>query len=70
MNIIIALNLWGDVIVHMVWFFCRSYQQKRPKTVCISNLRLLIQEICFIILSLGLGLKNASQSIPAQRPKL
>ena len=40
-HIVIALNFWGDAVVHMIfWLFCKSNHQRIPKLVPVSNLRL------------------------------
>ena len=42
MNVEVALNLWGDVIVSMVfWFLCKKNHYITPKLVPVSNLKWL-----------------------------
>ena len=42
MHVLIVLNLWSDIVVHMIlWFFCKGNHQRTPKVVPVSNLRLL-----------------------------
>ena len=56
MHVVVALNLWGNVVVYMIiWVFGKSCAQRKVRLIPVSNLRLL--RYVFSILSLGLGLK-------------
>ena len=38
MHIVVALNLWGDVVVNVLfWLFCKNYHYRAPKIVSVSN---------------------------------
>ena len=67
-NIVVTLNLWGDTVVHMVfWLFCKRNLQRTLKTIPGSHLKL--PRHVFSVLSLGLSLKICLPANPNKKAK-
>ena len=61
MHGVVALNLWGNVVVNMIfWLFCKSHHYETPKLVFLSNLSLL--KYVVIVLCPRFRLKNCLQT--------